>query len=257
MNGAASDEDLRPRDPQSGKPIGPLSQPGYYPGFHTLSQQAFWDAATRAVVLDRVENVPPIRFFSAGEAALLEAVCARLLPQDDRDEAHRIPIVPYIDQKLFEDKGDGYRFESMPEEREAFRLGLRGIDQIARDVHGANFGELPVPLQETLLKSLHDNKPHGAHEIWARMPAHRFFMELMQNCVEVYYAHPWAWDEIGFGGPAYPRAYMRLERGEAEPWEVEEARYAWDPPPAAASAGFEAVGGDWEHLESPGRGGTH
>ena len=43
----------------------------------------------------------------------------------------------------------------------------------------------------------------------------------MQDALEGYYAHPWAWDEIGFGGPAYPRAYTRLERGEPEPWEVE------------------------------------
>ena len=25
-----------------------------------------------------------------------------------------------------------------------------------------------------------------------------------------FYSHPWAWNEIGFGGPAYPRGYMRL-----------------------------------------------
>ena len=47
------------------------------------------------------------------------------------------------------------------------------------------------------------------------------------DALEGYYAHPWAWDEIGFGGPAYPRAYTRLERGEPEPWEVEERRYEW------------------------------
>ena len=35
-----------------------------YPGFNTLSQQTFWDAATRKVILDRVHKVPPIRFFT-------------------------------------------------------------------------------------------------------------------------------------------------------------------------------------------------
>ena len=25
-----------------------------------------------------------------------------------------------------------------------------------------------------------------------------------------FYSHPWAWNEIGFGGPAYPQGYMRL-----------------------------------------------
>ncbi len=56
------------------------------------------------------------------------------------------------------------------------------------------------------------------------MPVHRYWMLLLQDCVEAYYAHPLSWDEIGFGGPAYPRGYMRLERGEPEPWEVEELR---------------------------------
>lgn len=56
--------DNRPLDSCTGKPIGPMAQPGYYPGFSTLDQQNFWDAKTREVVLDRVHNVPEIRFFS-------------------------------------------------------------------------------------------------------------------------------------------------------------------------------------------------
>jgi hypothetical protein len=48
----------------------------------------------------------------------------------------------------------------------------------------------------------------------------------MQDTVQAYYAR----DEIGFGGPAYPRGYMRLKGGKAEPWEVEERRYEWEAP---------------------------
>ena len=32
----------------------------------------------------------------------------------------------------------------------------------------------------------------------------------MRGIVGAFYSHPWAWNEIGFGGPAYPRGYMRL-----------------------------------------------
>jgi len=53
---------------------------------------------------------------------------------------------------------------------------------------------------------------------------------LLEDSVNVYYAHPWAWDEIGFGGPAYPRGYMRLENGLPEPWETDEVRYIWTAP---------------------------
>lgn len=67
------------------------------------------------------------------------------------------------------------------------------------------------------------------------MPVHRFWSLLMQDAIEAYYAHPYAWDEVGFGGPAYPRGYMRLENGQPEPWEVDEQRYSWQAPPGALS----------------------
>jgi hypothetical protein len=75
----------------------------------------------------------------------------------------------------------------------------------------------------------------AAREIWKRMSVQRFWQLIMQDAAEAYYSHPWAWDEIGFGGPAYPRAYTRLEKGEPEPWEVEEQRYAWRAPAYAVS----------------------
>jgi Gluconate 2-dehydrogenase subunit 3 len=249
--------EMRPTDPSTGEPIGPMSQPGYYPNFSTLSQQNFWDATTREVILDRVNNVPPIRFFTPAEARLLEAVCARVLPQDDRDELHRIPIVPHIDKRLFEKSYDGYRYEDMPPDPEAFQLGLRAIDEIAHHQYGCSFLEIGPREQDQILCSLHDGKPAAGFEVWDRMPVHRFWMLLVQDCAGAYYSHPWAWDEIGFGGPAYPRAYTRLERGEPEPWECEEKRYAWEAPESSVSAAYEYIAGLPEHLGSPGQGGTH
>ena len=257
MSATRNEADCRPVDPVSGAPIGPRPQPGYYPRFKTLGQAKFWDAKTRDVVLERVNNVPAIRFFNAEQARLLEAICNRVLPQDDRDEAHRIPIVPQIDRRLYEDEHDGYRFEGMPPDREAFTLGLQAIEEIARDRCGREFVVLGPREQEEILRSLHDAKPAAAHEIWKRLPVHRFWMLLVSDCAEAYYAHPWAWDEIGFGGPAYPRAYMRLERGEPEPWETQEHRYAWEPPEECVSGAYEPIAGEREHLAPPGQGGTH
>ena len=218
------------------------AQPGYYPGFSTLKQQKFWDAKTRAVILDRVQNVPPIRFFSGEEAGVLEAICERVLPQDDRDDAHKIAIVPQIDRRLYEDSKNGNRYEGMPGDREAFRLGIQAIDEMSREAHGRGFREIGVREQDEILLSLHDAKPSGAHEIWERMRVDRFWALLVTDCCEAYYSHPFAWDEIGFGGPAYPRAYMRLERGEAEPWEVDEERYELQAPEESLSDGYTPLG---------------
>ncbi len=251
------DDRLRPVDPTTRAPLPPRAQPGYYPGYSTLSQQAFWDEATRRVVLARVEQVPPVRFFTPDEARTMELVCERLLPQHDRDEAHRIPILPFIDERLHEGRGDGYRYEPMPPDREAYRLGLRGIDDLARHRFGRRFADATFEQQEEVLATLHDGNPPGELDAWRRMPAHRFFLLVLQDVVEVYYAHPWAWDEIGFGGPAYPRGYMRLEAGLPEPWEVEEQRYRWAPPPLTITHRYELVGGTAEHSATPGQGGTH
>ena len=129
-----ADTSRLPVDARTGQPLAPRTQPGYYAGFQTLSQQAFWDEATRTVVLARVEQVPAIRFFSSEEARLMQAVCDRLMPQDDRDEGHKIPLVNYIDERLFNGRIDGYRFEDMPPDSEAHRLGLQVRELLLRDL---------------------------------------------------------------------------------------------------------------------------
>jgi hypothetical protein len=218
-----------PRD-AAGAPIRDLAQPGYYAGFRTLRLQKAWDAATRQVVTDRVAQISPIRFFSAEEAQLLEGVIDRLIPQDDRSEDRTIPILPALDERLFKGELNGFRYEDMPPDREAYRLGLKAIDEMARKRFHTRFLGLTMEQQELLLKSLHDGKPDPQHAVWKRMPVGRFWALLMEDCLTAYYAHPWSWDEIGFGGPAYPRGYMRLENGLPEPWESNEARYEWRAP---------------------------
>lgn len=247
-----------PVDPASGQPLAPQPQPGYYPGYQTLSQQAFWDEATRKVVLNRIHNVPPIRFFTPEETHLMQAICDRLLPQDDRDEEHTIPLVNYIDERLSSGKIDGYRYEDMPPDHEAHRLGLQAIEAIAQHVNNCSFTQLDQRKQDSILQSLHDANPPAAQEIWQKMPVQRYWPLLLQDAIEAYYAHPYAWNEIGFGGPAYPRGYMRLEKGKPEPWEVEEQRYDWQAPSESLSDTYRPLGGPGGHKQQPsGQEGTH
>ena len=48
---------------------------GRYPDYNVLDEVEHWDDATRRVVLDRVENVPSIRFFTEPEARTLGSFC--------------------------------------------------------------------------------------------------------------------------------------------------------------------------------------
>lgn len=228
---------------QAGRVAKPLRVPrqstiGYYPGYSTLAQQDFWDEATRRTVLQRLQPPPPLRFFGLGEAERLQAVCARILPQDDRPEDRRIAIVPEIDRRLADGIHDGYRYADMPPDGEAHRLGLRAIDQIARHLFLRGFLALGNRERDEVLLTIHDARPPAAEAIWKRMSVKRYWMLLVNDVVRVYYAHPWAWDEIGFGGPAYPRGYMRLDRGDAEPWEKPERRYEWSAPADSLSGTF-------------------
>ena len=237
---ASVDSALLRRD-LNGVPIEPCSTPGYYPGFSTVSQSAFWDDATRRVVTDRLDSTLASQFFSAEEWNFWTAVFAHLIPQTDRSPDRQIPIVGPLDYRLFVNQTAGYRFENMPQDREAYRLGHEAINKEAEHRYGACFLALPYREQDTVLKAIHDGKPEAAANIWQAMPVHRFWQLIMGDAIDAYYAHPWAWDEIGFGGPAYPRAYTRLERGEPEPWEVEEKRYDWLAPGDALSDEVEST----------------
>lgn len=233
-----------------------LDQPGYYPGYSTMRQKESWDPATQKVVSRRLSPPPPIRFFSPPEAALLTAITDRLIPQDDRSESRTIPIVPLIDERLYNNTLHGFRYQDMPPDQEAYRLAIKTIDEMAKSRFEASFVDLPVHRQELILKSIHDGKPDPGHSTWERMPVHRFWSLLMEDCVAAYYSHPWAWDEIGFGGPAYPRGYMRLENGLPEPWEKNEQRHEWSAPVDSVSV-LDEQGTPPEHESLHGHGGTH
>src|SRR4051794_14763065 len=80
---------------------------GRYPDYDVLENAAHWDEATRKVVLARIDDVPPVRFFDTREAATVGALADVLTAQDSEP---RIPLVNFIDEKLFKGQGEGYRY---------------------------------------------------------------------------------------------------------------------------------------------------
>ena len=177
-----------------------------------------WDEQTREVIRKRLTQLPPRRFFSEAETQTLAAVCDRLIPQPDRSEP--IAIVPWIDEKLHHNWRDGFRYHDMPPLREAWRLGLDGINQESRRRFGVDFRALTAEQQDVVLRAIQNGDVDG--EVWRTLPAPRFFtMVLLKEVVGEYYAHPAAWSEVGFGGPASPRGYVRLGVNQRDPWEAQ------------------------------------
>ncbi len=201
-----------------------MSGPGFrtpYEGYDVLAKwdSPSWNDQTREVVRRRLEEVPERRFLTEEEWALLEAVTARLVPQPDRETP--VPIVPWIDAKLAENRTPGYRYADMPPMRAAWRQGLAGIEGEARERHGAGFASLPPDQQDSILADVQHNRTDGRW--WGDLPPGGFFAHLLlKETVAIYYAHPAAWSEIGFGGPASPRGYVRLGFDARDPWEGEE-----------------------------------
>ena len=194
-----------------------------YPDYNVLDKWSSpdWDDQTREVVRQRLEAIPPIRFFTDKEAHLLAAIAERIVPQPDRGQANRIPVVPWIDEKLYEDKRDGYRYEDMPPQPDAWRMGLEGINELARVLFdGKEFIDVDPLSQDVVLTHLERGDPPGA--TWKLMSAARFFKDLLcSTIVKIYYAHPLAWNEIGYNGPASPRGHVRKWEGGVDPWEAQ------------------------------------
>ena len=243
------DPSLRPRDPKTCEPLPPMRDPGYYPRFSTLSQSPFWDETTRLTIEKRVQSPPQMKFFTEEEWKFWTVVFGHLVPQTDRTVDRQIPIVAPLDHRLNLNQTSGYRYESMPHDREVYKIyGIAAINQESQARYGGDFLFSSHLQQDLILQAVHDRRPMAGKDIWKKMSIHRFWQLIMGDAIDAYYAHPWAWNEIGFGGPAYPRAYTRLERGEPEPWEVEEKPYDWLAPIASVSDEVESTA--HHHTES-------
>ena len=194
-----------------------------YPGYDVLSKVngPSWNAQTRRVVMRRLSTGPEPRFFTAEEFETVIVIAARIVPQPASPPP--IPVAALVDRKLYEGASDGYRVATMPRERDAWRLGLRALDTEAKAAHGARFHELSEFLQDSLLQRMESGELNSPE--WGNMRPEDFFRRRMaRDIVLAYYAHPTAWSEIGWGGPASPRGYVRLDFDERDPWEAAEAK---------------------------------
>ena len=187
---------------------------GRYPDYNVLDEVGHWDEATRRVVLDRIENVPPLRFFSETETRALGAFCDVVMAQDREP---KIPVLNMVDAKLFSGELDGFRFDGMPDDRETWRRVARGLDAAARQHGSGDFAGAPSEVQRQVIQAFSDGSLHG--EVWDELPTMQAWSVVMRAVLSAFYSHPWAWNEIGFGGPAYPRGYARFGAGQRESWE--------------------------------------
>jgi Gluconate 2-dehydrogenase subunit 3 len=202
---------------------------GRYPDFDVLANADSWDEATRKVVLARLEPPGPLRFFTKDEEGCVRAFCDTVLAQDREP---RVPVVEAVDGKLADGRLDGYQYADMPDDRDTWRLVLRALDETAAREHGkASFAAAEPATREAIVGQFSKAELEGG--TWERLNVKRAWSVCMRMVLSGFYAHPWAWNEIGFGGPAYPRGFMRLggPSGPAAVREPFETRGATDEDP--------------------------
>lgn len=194
-----------------------------FPGYDVLAKRAglSWNNPTRRAVDLRLATPRTPRFFTEAEWNVLQRVCSRILPQpNDRPP---IPIAALIDNKMLQYGETGARIEPMPWDGEAWKLALAALDQYAHQRHGCGFAALDDAKADATLHGMQQGEPDG--EAWKRVPPKLFFAKrLLPDIVEAYYSHPIAWNEIGFGGPASPRGYVRTELNRMDGWEAAEGK---------------------------------
>lgn len=188
---------------------------------------------------DRPSAADPLAgylFFTASEAAFIEAAVSRLIPKDELGSgALESGVAVFIDRQLAGPYGQGDHFYlkgpfpdgapsqgwQMPKPADVYRTAISEIDHYAADAHGAGFAKLTPGKQDEILKALESGKakPRGSIEPKA------FFALLLQNTMEGFFADPLyggnrdmaGWKLIGFPGARYNNRPFVTRHGEPYP----------------------------------------
>ena len=196
---------------------------GRFPGFDVLDEVDAWDDTTAGVVLRRLAPPGGLAFFTPHEVGIAGPLLDLLLAQDAEP---KVPVLALIDERLAVGETDGWHYDDLPEDAQAWRETLAALDSDARARHHRGFAELISREQATLVQAVQDLATDGKK--WHVWPASRVWSLWTRFACTAFYSHPWAWNEIGFPGPAYPRGYLNPGVDSRDRWEVAD-QHAVDP----------------------------
>ena len=175
--------------------------------------------ATRKVLLERAKAddtaYVPLTVDAHGMLTL-RALMARMIPQ----AGETIDLAARIDTMLATGGGNGWRFEVLPEDGMAIRIGLTVLDETAQQRFGRDFPVLESEEQDSIL----------ADAVNGTMPSNvldmgRWAEELLAYAAEMYMAHPGTFARIGYSGigdgadAATQKGFVLIGIGEVEEWE--------------------------------------
>lgn len=187
----------------------------YYEQYDVMNEKEHWDPHTTEIVEKRLQP-HKLSVFQQDEACVLFELCGTLLAEK------RNPILTYvtyhIDSKLKSDIGEGQRKKNIPEEKKLIQTGIGLLDTYCKENHKESFCNLTDDEQKELVGQMVNGSLNLENQ--TNFPTKEFIMKVLDLAASAYYSHPTVWSEIGYGGPAYPRGYVRSELGLTDPWEA-------------------------------------
>lgn len=177
------------------------------------------------------------RTMDARQLDTLRAALARIIPQAEP----AIDLAARIDTMMAEATGNGWRYEALPTDPEAYQVGLATLDDLAAQAHGQPFAALDGARADALLRRIDEGD--AGIEAEGRFDTKQmtlWFEELRSDAVRIYVGHPAVMARIGYsgianGGPggAAFRGFRRIGIGERE---------AFEPRETAEREDFEPIG---------------
>lgn len=193
---------------------------------------------------DPAPHVDAYTFFTAEEAAFVNAATGRLIPADELGPgAREAGVTVFIDRQLSGAYGSAARWymqgpwgESVPEQgyqrpltpRELYRLSIARLNELSRSRHDERFDLLSPGEQDSLLKEMEE----GSLPL-PDVPIQEFFSMLLTNTMEGFFSDPIhggnrdkvGWRLVGFPGvgASYRDHISRFnELYEVEPVSIED-----------------------------------
>lgn len=190
----------------------------HYSSYNVMKEQDHWDDHTREIVLKRLDVQGSLQKLTGEEVDLIRAFAALLV--DDARSQLMDYVVKHFDQQFSTDIGEAERKTDVPPARQLIKDGLAAVNHLAQREHQSPFCEIAAEKQIALLVGMESDTVTLQTPQGAAVPASAFFNKMLLETVKAYYSHPQVWSEIGYGGPAYPRGYVRSEFGLTDPWEA-------------------------------------
>ena len=192
-----------------------------FPNYDVLAKRdtLSWNDPTRRAVDERLALTEREDVLDERSRGVLGALVDRIVPQPEGRPL--VNAAALLLDRIARDDGSGFRPAGLPRLAQAWERGLDRVDAEARAVHERGFADLVGEAANGVLRAVEAGEVRAD---WGDLDPRTFWKwRLIPDIVSAYYAHPSAWSAMGFGGPASPRGYVRLDANRRDPWEASEA----------------------------------